>query len=88
MPIRNIHIELAYWADTEEDNRLVIDAAMLGVIDTRAVAQTVIMSGAKSRPPPTIKVTIEDADGLPREVIPEDWQAKRIAEAEESTDDL
>jgi len=52
------------------------------------VAQTVIMSGAKSRPPPTIKVTIEDADGLPREVIPEDWQAKRIAEAEESTDDL
>lgn len=85
MGMRKFDVSMTYWVYDEEENNLIIDAAVSAVIEARAVAQSLIMTSTEHMPPPEIKVEI-NLDGVMTEIDPDAWQAARAAEQEEASD--
>lgn len=84
MALHHIRIGIEFWSFEDEERDLVIDGAVLGAIEARAVAQSLTMA-RKDLPPP--KVTVEiDIDGVMTEIDPEVWQEERQKAAEEESD--
>lgn len=59
MPLRNIVVELGYWAVGEDDANQVIDCMVRAVIEARAVSQTIVQAGRLNRPPPSCVISVD-----------------------------
>lgn len=82
MMIKTIQLELRYYVENEDENRLVIDAAVQAASEARAVAQTLLMTAATPQPPPRVVLQVTDAKGRMDAIDLEQWQAMRAEQQE------